>query len=86
MMFDPILCTQEQQESIKSSKAIIYGKQATVPVMTSFSYHSFEVELLQIDGIWKIDYIITLQIDKLFARAHVTSRPPFRFSERNFAR
>lgn len=56
--YDPFLCAQAIPETITTAGADIDGENASVGVTTSFSDHSLTVELVNVDGEWKIDDIL----------------------------
>jgi hypothetical protein len=56
--YDPILCAQDRPERIITGKAEISGDLATVPVLSNFAGHSFEVKLLRVDDAWQIDRVV----------------------------
>ena len=58
MMYDPILCRQDWPEVVTTGKAEIAGDGSTVPVLSNFAGHSYEVKLIQIDEAWKIDKVV----------------------------
>jgi hypothetical protein len=55
--YDPLLCAQAIPESITTAEATINGDEAVVHVTTSFIDHSLDVELIKMDGGWKINNI-----------------------------
>lgn len=55
--YDPFLCAQAIPESITVGAASIDGEEATVSVTTSFVNHGLEVDLVNVDGEWKINNI-----------------------------
>jgi hypothetical protein len=58
MHFDPVLCAQDKPVGITTHSAQMSGDRAVVGVTDSFPGHRFSVELVQIDGEWKIDRVV----------------------------
>jgi LysM repeat protein len=58
IMADPFLCAQDVPERITTGNVQVSGNQATVTVNTSFTGHSFVVNLVQVDGRWLIDGVM----------------------------
>ncbi len=54
---DPILCAQDVPTRVTVRQVALEGEQANVLVETSFENHSLWVELVQVDGQWKINDI-----------------------------
>lgn len=55
LVADPLLCAQDVPETVTPGEASLEGETASVPVTTSFSGHSFTVELVKADTGWRID-------------------------------
>ncbi|MBN1890944.1 MAG: DUF3828 domain-containing protein [Thermoflexales bacterium] len=56
--YDPILCAQDIPQNISVSRASVAGASASLTLNTSFSGHSFQVNLAQVEGQWKLDEIV----------------------------
>jgi len=55
--FDPILYAQDVPQHVRVEQVDVQGEQATVLLSSSFPGHLLEIDLQQIDGIWRISGI-----------------------------
>lgn len=58
MHFDPVLCAQDKPVGITTQQAQVIDDRAMVGVTDSFPGHQFTVELMLINGAWKIERVI----------------------------
>jgi hypothetical protein len=56
--YDPFLCAQDIPSQMLAGEADVIGDTATVTVHTDFVNHEFKVELVQVDGEWKISDVV----------------------------
>ena len=62
--YDPILCAQDVPQSFVIPSASVAPDRTTVVVETSFPGHAFQVDVVMVDGEWKIADIICAASDE----------------------